>query len=180
VSNYLDNEQIDWSLRARENAMQRQAFEAQQHAARMAGPMGSYDGYAGALANSMAYGGAAANASAYASRAGLDYSQAAGDSSYAANALATQRESNLMKAEAARRQYDSETNRYDAESRRMDSSNKLQASMGATNAIGRIGSQFGQGMASSTATPGINLYGAGGQRIGGTGVAQSPLASLIG
>ena len=182
---YLDDERIDWSLRERERAMQQQAFEAQQHAARMAGPMGSYDGYAGALANSMAYGSAAANAQAYASRAAFDSGQASGDSGYAARAQAAQRESNLMKHEAARRQYDSETGRYDAETRREETSNKLKAHMGTVGAMNNMASQFGQaGMSGSgpvgTTAPGISLYGAGGQRIGGSGVAKSPLASLIG
>jgi hypothetical protein len=177
---YLDNEGIDWSLRARERALQKEAFEANQHAARAAGPMRSYDGYTSALHNSMAYGPAAAQAQAYASRANFDSSQASGDSEYAARAQNAARESNLMKHEAARRQMDSETQRYAAETARHDSDNQLKAQYSQAGALNnmttQMGNMFGGGGVQQSA-PGINLYGASGQRIGGSGM--SPLRSLL-
>jgi hypothetical protein len=177
---YLDNEGIDWSMRARERALQREAFEANQHAARAAGPLGSYDGYTSALQNSMAYGPAAAQAQAYASRANFNSGEASGDSEYAARAQSAAREGNLMKHEAARRQFDSETGRYQAETARHDSDNQLKAQMGHIGALNNMSSQMGNmfgGGGGQQSAPGINLYGAGGQRIGGSGM--SPLRSLL-
>jgi len=180
---YLDNEGIDWTLRDRERAMQQQAFEAQQQANRSAAAANSYVGYSGFLHNSMNHAPAAVEAQRYADRANFNSNQASGDSAYAARAQNAARESNLMKHEAARRQFDSETGRYQAETARHDSDNQLKAQMGHVGALNNMSSQMGNmfsgGGGGQQSAPGIDLYGAGGQRIGGSGRPQSPLQSLL-
>jgi hypothetical protein len=123
---------------------------------------------------------AAMEAQRYADRANFASGQASGDSEYAARAQNAAREGNLMKHEAARRQFDSETGRYQAETARHDSDNQLKAQMGHAGALNNMTSQMGNmfgGGGGQQSAPGINLYGAGGQRIGGSGM--SPLRSLL-
>jgi hypothetical protein len=180
MADQLDDERIAWDMRARERALQKAAFEANQHAARAY----TAPGFGGAAAmNSMhLHGGAANHHAADAALWNYKSNEASGDSAYAARAQAAQRESNLMKYEARRRQFDSDTQRYAAETERHDSDNKLKAQYAQTGALNNMSSQMGNmfnGAGNAQQAPGIGLYGAGGQRIGGSGMPRSPLQSLL-
>jgi hypothetical protein len=184
MADNLDNEEIAWEMRARERALQRAAFEANQHAAREQNAFNNVPtGGAAALNHYYTAGPAVREAQLHAARANYNSNEASGDSAYAARAQAAQRESNLMKWEARRRQFDSETQRYGAETERHDSDNKLKAQMGHVSALNNMSSQMGNmfngGGSGSQQPPGIGLYGAGGQRIGGSGMPRSPLQSLL-
>lgn len=180
MADQLDREQIDWSLRDREREMYRQAFEAQQFAARANGGPRNYSG-AGNGAYDMHYNRAADENAA---RMAMMASEATADANYAARAQAAAREGNLMKHEARRRQYDSETGRYGAETARQEAGHKRaigMATVGAMNnmagSVAQMGNRLGSPLGSGS--PGIDLYGADGQRIGGSR-PQSPLSSLLG
>jgi hypothetical protein len=184
MADQLDDERIAWELRDRERALQRAAFEANQHASRAQAAFNNAPP-SGALAMNHYYAQAPAvrEAQLHANQANYNSNEASADSNYAARAQAAQRESNLMKHEARRRQFDSDTGRYAAETERHDSDNKLKAQMGHVGALNNMSSQmgnmFGGGGGGQQSSPGINLYGAGGQRIGGSGMPRSPLQSLL-
>ena len=144
MADNLDNEQIAWEMRARERALQREAFEANQHAARAQNSFNNVPtGGAAALNHYYTAGPAVREAQLYADRANYNSGEASGDSEYAARAQAAQRESNLMKYEARRRQFDSETQRYGAETERHDSDNKLKAQYAQMGALNNMSAQMG-------------------------------------
>jgi hypothetical protein len=174
----LDNEQIAWELRDRERAAQQAAFEAQMHANRAQVNPGF--GGAAAMASQWMQAPTANAAAEHAARANFAHQQASDDSAYAARAQSGAQEANLMKHEARRRAFETETGRYDAETRRTDTKNQHAARMGQVGALNNMTASMGSmGFGAGGGAPGINLYGAGGQRIGGSGVARSPLSSLL-
>lgn len=165
-------------------AMQRHAAEAQRASAAAAVPQTF--GFGSGL-----YAGGVARNYHMERDAAMAADRAAQHNQYAAMTEAARQrefEKNVMKNEAERRRYDSQTSRdlgmYAEDTKRKHSDNMTGAMNNQTasmeRSMGRMFDGFAGGAAASA--PSMSLYGAGGQRIGGGGFTprQSPLASLLG
>jgi hypothetical protein len=92
-------------------------------------------------------------------------------------------EKRAIQEEASRRKFDSGTQRqlgmYAEDTKREHSKNVTGAMNNATNSMASVMGNLAGGTQN---TPGMNLYGAGGQRIGGGGFSpgRSPLSGLLG
>jgi hypothetical protein len=179
----LDNTDYNQQLLAQQQEAARQAFEAQAHAQR------AYTGHSGFGygAGPQQYHGTPKDAVYHAAKETGEALGATERRIYDDNMRQTMHERNLLNAEAERRQYDSDTGRhsaveaaktaqYSAETGRIDSGYQHQGRMGMNEALKGLTAGVGGG----NQAPGINLYGAGGQQIGGSrGPAVSPLKSLL-
>jgi hypothetical protein len=170
----LYDESYNDYLYAQAREQERQAFEAQQHAARATtAPTGFGYGSGWHTGAPTVNNDAQADAARQRFESNQAWDRAKGDE----RMRGMMAERNLMRHEAEGRQYDRETSRYGAETQRIDSNNQLagkQAMVGgmnnATSAMRGV-----LGGLTSGAAPGVNLFGANGQRIGGS----SPLQSLV-
>lgn len=181
----LDNESYNASLFLAMQEQQRQAAAAADYANR-SGTYGSHFGYGSG--SHTVFGVGNNDARRHANQQNHLALQAADRHAFDQNMRQSKYEGNLMKAEAERRQYESDTTRhsavegaktaqYAAETGRMDSGYRHQVGMGMNDALKQMTMGMGGGAGQA---PGINLYGAGGQIIGGSrGPTQSPLKSLI-
>ena len=180
----LDNESYDNSTLLAMQEQQRQAAAAANYAAR-SGTTGSGFGYGSGVHAAIGMGNNDARQHAY--QQNHLGQQAADRHNFDVNMRQAAHEKNLMRAEAERRQYESDTTRhsavegaktaqYAAETGRIDSGYQHQGRMGMNDAL----KQMTAGVGGAGQAPGINLYGAGGQMIGGSsGPTRSPLQSLL-
>ena len=180
----LDNESYDNSTFLAMQEAQRQAAAAANYANR-SGTTGSGFGYGSGVHAAIGQGNNDARKHAY--QMNHFQQQATDHHNFDQGMRQAKYEGNLMKAEAERRQYESDTTRhsavegaktaqYAAETGRIDSGYQHQGRMGMNDAL----KQMTAGVGEAGQAPGINLYGAGGQMIGGSsGPTRSPLQSLL-
>ena len=180
----LDSESYDNSMLLAMQEQQRQAAAAADYANR-SGTYGSHFGFGSG--SHTVFGVGNNDARRHANQQNHLALQAADRHAFDQNMRQSKYEGNLMKAEAERRQYESDTTRhsavegaktaqYAAETGRIDSGYQHQGRMGMNDAL----KQMTAGVGGAGQAPGINLYGAGGQMIGGSsGPARSPLQSLL-
>ena len=177
------DESYDDYYARQQQAQERQAYEAAMHArgantdTRGTGQMLS--------ASQMMTGmyGPNREAEKYAAREAWEAQQAASRRMYDDTRRQQQFEKRAIQEEAARRKFDSGTQRhlgvYAEDTKREHSKNVTGAMNNATNAMASVMGNLAGGAQN---TPGMNLYGAGGQRIGGGGFSpgKSPLSGLLG
>jgi hypothetical protein len=180
----LDTESYDLSTFLAMQEAQRQAAAAADYANR-SGTTGSGFGYGSGVHTAIGMGNNEARKHAY--QQNHLQQQATDRHNFDQGMRQTMHERNLLNAEAERRQYDSDTGRhsavegaktaqYSAETGRLDSGYQHQGRMGMNEALKGLTAGIGGG----NQAPGIDLYGAGGQQIGGSrGPAVSPLKSLL-
>ena len=170
----LDSESYDNSMLLAMQEQQRQAAAAADYANR-SGTYGSHFGFGSG--SHTVFGVGNNDARRHANQQNHLALQAADRHAFDQNMRQSKYEGNLMKAEAERRQYESDTTRHSAvETGRLDSGYQHQGRMGMNDAL----KQMTAGIGGAGQAPGINLYGAGGQMIGGSsGPARSPLQSLL-